>query len=301
MKITVAPRDAGVRLDLLVGVRTGLPRRRLAALFAGGLVRRNGRRAAKGETTDTGDVVEIDDGALDAPAVAPAPGMALEVAYEDAHLAVVIKPAGVPTHPNRPGEQGTLAGAIAARWPEVLAVGARAREPGLVHRLDTGTSGLLLVARTQAAYAALRGAFAAGAVAKEYVAAVEGRPPSSGSVGLPIAHHPKNTRKMIVVEPGRPSGRSWPAETRWEVSRRGARGALLRVSITGGVMHQIRVHLAHAGFPVAGDALYGSAAAVPGGRFLLHASRVSLAHPATGAPLACEAPPPPEFAVFIDQ
>lgn len=299
MTITVAEQDAGARLDLLVGVRAGLSRRRLSALFDAGLVKRNGRRAAKGAVIAAGDVVEIDDAALCAPAVNPAPGAPLEVIYEDTHLAAVVKPAGVPTHHNRPGGGMTLADAVAGRWPEALGVGTRGREPGLVHRLDTGTSGLLLVARTEAAFTALRAAFASGAVEKEYVAAVEGRPPVSGVIDLPLAHHPKNTRKMITVEPGRKAGRAWPAVTSYEAVRRGPRGALLNVAIEGGVMHQIRVHLAHAGFPVAGDALYGSTAIIPGGRFLLHASRIALVHPITGTPLCFESDLPAAFWEFL--
>lgn len=299
MKITVADQDAGARLDLLVGVRAGLSRRRLASLFDAGLVRRNGRRAAKGAVIAAGDVVEIDDAALCTPAVNPAPGAPLEVIYEDIHLAAVVKPSGVPTHPNRPGGGVTLADAIAGRWPEVLAVGTMTREPGLVHRLDTGTSGLLLVARTAAAFNALRGAFSSGAVEKEYVAVVEGRPPESAVIDIPLAHHPKNARKMVAVEPGRKAGRTWPAVTIYKAVRRGPRGALLKVTIKGGVMHQIRVHLSHAGFPVAGDSLYGSTAIVPGGRFLLHASRIALAHPLTGAPLRLESNVPAVFEEFL--
>ena len=297
MTFTVSADSAGRRLDLLAGERAGLSRRRLNALFAAGLVRRNGRRAPKGTPVAAGDVIEIDDSAFAAAGVEPAADAPLAVVYEDADLAVIVKPAGEPTHPNRTGERGTTANAIVARWPSARAAGPRPFEPGLVHRLDTGTSGLLLVALSPPAYRALRRAFSAGAVEKEYLAVVEGRPPVRGVIDLPLGHHPKDARRMVVIGDARTRirGKPYPAATRFETVRRGTGTALVRVTIEGGVMHQIRVHLAHAGFPVVGDALYGASTPAPGGRFLLHASRIALAHPITGGRLSFESPMPAEF------
>jgi 23S rRNA pseudouridine1911/1915/1917 synthase len=326
VKIIVKPEQAGLRLDLVVAAALGgLSRRRTSALFDTGSLLVNGRRARKGERAEPGSEIEVTCDPELARITLSDPSVRFDVAYEDSHLAVVVKPGGVPTHPNRPGETGTLANGLIARWSSLAGVGHRPFEPGLSHRLDTGTSGLLVVALTRPAFRALRGMFEKGEVEKEYLAVVEGNPPASGTIDLSLAHDPSDRRKMLAIansefgvrnsqnkRAGIPDSkfrtphsefrvRSWPAVTRFDTIGRVGRCALLRVTIEGGVMHQIRAHLSHAGLPVVGDALYGSSIPIrePPRRFLLHASRVAFAHPVTRARVDVRSPPPNDFVSFL--
>jgi len=211
------------------------------------------------------------------------PGAPHSVVLVDPDFLVVEKPAGIPTHPLRVGETGTLLQGVLAHYPEVGKIGKDPREGGLVHRLDNETSGLLIVARNQEAYDFFREEFEKRRVEKEYAAVVVGKVKQGGRVDLPIAHHPKSKRRMIVVKnpPQMISGRE--AVTFFEVEKRGGDRSLLKVRIPTGVRHQIRVHLAQEGHPIVGDILYGGdSAAVPGlERILLHASSLSFRHPKT--------------------
>lgn len=164
-------------------------RRLVAQAFAEGRVRVNGRRARKGDAVAAGDILELDgEVARAALAPAPEPDRPLEVVFQDEYLVAVSKPPGMPSLPLRAGERGTLANALAARFPECVAAGADAREAGLAHRLDAGTSGLLLAARRADVWQALRAAFRAGEVKKEYLALVEGAVEERLVVDAPIAH-----------------------------------------------------------------------------------------------------------------
>ncbi|HZP43814.1 MAG TPA: RluA family pseudouridine synthase [Candidatus Binatia bacterium] len=269
------------RLDAFVA--TALPhvsRRLCRELIASGAVRVNGRVAAKnGIRLRVGDRVALPDLPL---ALAPEPELALAVPYEDAAMAAVEKPGGMPAHALDPRERGTAAAFVLARWPETGTVGDRLA-PGLVHRLDTGTSGLLLAARTPEAWSALRAAFAAHAVEKRYLAVVRGGrvPWRTERVDVPLAHDPRDRRRMTAAPPG---ARAWPAETTVEVLAAAEETALVAATIRTGVTHQVRVHLALLGLPVLNDALYGGAPAdaLPPGRHALHAERLLVPHPADG-------------------
>jgi 23S rRNA pseudouridine1911/1915/1917 synthase len=282
------------RVDKLVAAHAGgASRRRVAALFAAGHVRVDGRVAQKGQIVAAGAMIEVAaPPASDADLrPVPEPGLVLPVLYEDAALVVVAKPAGMPSHPLRPGETGTAANALVARHPGCAGAGDDAREAGLVHRLDTDTSGVLAAALTPAAWSSVRAAFARGAVHKRYLALVHGAPTGAGC-DLPLVHRGK---RMVAGVHGDPA--ALLAETRWRVLEQIGPFHLLECTAHTGRMHQVRVHLALAGAPIVGDATYGTPAlpvpdALPLRGHFLHAVSISLPHPVTGAMLTVEAPLP---------
>ncbi len=229
----------------------------------------------------------------------------LVVRYEDASFVVVDKPAGLHTAPLRPAEPETLLAMVIARYPEVAELpGIKPVEPGLVHRLDRETSGCVVVARTAAAFQALRAAFAEGRALKEYTAACA-CPPDAPTDDAPLriesrfAPYGEGRRKVRIVLPGGKTPRGTAPDlyaTEARVMARAGDSVLLTVRIRRGFRHQVRAHLAHLGYPLLGDALYGVAA--PHGcaqRMYLHASRIELPHPQTGAPVVVESPLPQAF------
>lgn len=289
---------AAGRLDKAVLARApGSTRALVAACFAAGGVRAGGKPAGKADRPAPGARIDVDGLAETADrAPPPEPDAPLAVAWEDAALVAFDKPAGQPCHPVRPGERGTLAGAALARYPELAGVGGDPAIPGLLHRLDAGTSGLVLAARTQAAFDAVRAQIAAHAVRKVYLALVEGAVEKAGGVSGHLAHADSFRGRMRCVSPGAlPRGeKPMFAETFYRPLRREGAFTLLEVTIFTGVTHQIRCQLASAGHPVAGDTLYGArplpAPAGPGHR--LHSLAATLVHPATGRETSIRAPRP---------
>lgn len=233
-----------------------------------------------------------------------------KVLYTDPHIFIFDKPAGMPSVSLEEDEKDTLAAWILSKYPEQAKIGPGRLEAGLAHRLDNRTSGVILAARTDAAYENLRGQFNAGLVRKEYLALVLGDPPDEGKVDTPIAHHPRKKKKMIVCESESKAGdlKARPAVTKFKVIKRytlctaggAAHYARVFIEITTGVRHQIRAHLASIGHPVAGDMLYMNprkrAGDLPGlGRYLLHASVLKFRHPATGEDVKFTSPVPGDF------
>lgn len=279
-------------------MRLGLaPSRRAAReMIERGGVRINGRRCVKSASVAPDDTVEIACAESPAEAIVPDSSLELEVLYQDAALIVVNKPGGIACHPIRAGESATVMNAVAARFPETASAGDKPLEGGLVHRLDNGTSGALIVARRGDSLVALRAAIKSGAIARRYHALVAGRLNSTLELDRRIAHHPKNPRKMVIGNPDsldrRRVGRA--AHTSVLPLRKiDATRTLIEVSPRTGSRHQIRVHLADAGFPIVGDVLYGGPAVpeLAPGRFWLHLAELELDSPATGrikvtAPLA---------------
>jgi 23S rRNA pseudouridine1911/1915/1917 synthase len=304
--LTVPAADAGARLDrYLASALPDLSRARLQALIAGGHVRLEGRAARPSSPVREGDRITVAVPEA-TPALPTAEDIPLAIVHEDAHLAVVDKPAGLVVHPGAGTPAGTLVNALLARLRGLSGVGGVLR-PGIVHRLDRGTSGLLVVAKDDATHLALSRQFAGRSVEKEYLALVLGVPAArEGVVEAPIGRDPVHRKKMSVRAP-----RGKSARTRYRVVEAFDGAALVRVRIETGRTHQIRVHLASLGHPVAGDALYGgtrrpsskSAAAREAlGSLLrpaLHAARLVFTHPATGERLVFESPVPGDLAAVL--
>ena len=228
------------------------------------------------------------------PAGLVATDIPLAILYEDADLIVLNKPPGLVVHPAPGHAADTLVNGLLHHCADLQGIGGELR-PGIVHRLDKDTSGVLVVAKNEHAVAHLVAQFSAHTVRKEYLALVWGAPKKrTGEINLPIGRHPVHRQKMAINEKGR------DALTRYETLAATPLAALLRVRIETGRTHQIRVHLAHLGHPVVGDTTYGRARhGLPPGlsipRQMLHAHSLQIVHPRTGAPLAFTAPPPADF------
>ncbi len=282
------------RLDKAVAKLFGVSRGRAMDWIAEGRVRVDGRRAPKGAPVVAGSRISVQRPPPDQPV--PEPELPIRIVHADAHVVVADKPAGMPSHPLKPGEKGTAANALVGRFPELARVGPSPREGGLVHRLDTDTSGLLLAARTDAVHAMLRAQFAARTVEKGYLALVAGEIHAGGEIALPLAHDPRDARRMMAISDPEYAEEhaARNAVTRFAPVERRSGFTLLDVEIPTGVMHQIRAHLAFIGHPLAGDALYGGPA-LPGlSRHFLHASRLGFAHP-DGSRARYESPLPEEL------
>jgi 23S rRNA pseudouridine1911/1915/1917 synthase len=282
---------AGERVDRAVAMVTGWSRAEVQAVADRGEIEVDGRVVAKSRKLAAGERVEVHG----RPAVAAPPGpedVPVDVVYEDADVVVVLKPAGLVVHPGAGHEHGTLVHGLLARYPELAGVGAPGR-PGIVHRLDRETSGLMVVARSDAAYDELVDALAAREVTREYDAVVWGHPENPrGVVDAPIGRSTTRRTRMAVRSEGR------EARTVYEVEEWFGRpeAARLRCRLETGRTHQIRVHLSAIGHPVVGDAAYGGRrAGIDLDRPFLHAERLAFAHPVTGEPLEFRAPLPSEL------
>lgn len=287
--------DEAGRLDKIVARLFGISRARAMDWIAEGRVRVDGLRAPKGAPVSAGATIAVDLPPPDQPA--PQPELAIRIVHADAHIVVADKPAGMPSHPLKPGEKGTAANALVGRFPELAGIGPHSREGGLVHRLDTDTSGLLLAARTELAWEMLRKQFSERTVDKGYLALAQGEIHAGGEIALPLAHDGPRMTAISDPEYAEAHG-ARPAVTRFSpVERRGG-FTLLAVEIPTGVMHQIRAHLAFIGHPLAGDTLYGGPL-LPGlDRHFLHAARLAFAHP-DGSRAKFESPLPPDLAAAL--
>lgn len=293
--------EDGTRLDVLLVRRVdGMSRAKARRLIGDGLVRLNGRRARKGTRLNAGDEVHLRE-LPPPPDFDAAPGEGeLDIRFEDAHLVVADKPAGLPTHPLRPTETETLASRLVARFPEMQGVGYARREPGILHRLDNDTSGLVIAARRQEVFDRLRQALTELEIDKRYLVLVDGRVEPQ-VIEHRIAKHPSDPRRVHVcvdaLDRRLPASR--PARTEVLSSKPVGSRALLEVSAARAHRHQVRAHLAAIGHPLVGDWLYGGSV-VPGlSRHFLHASEIRMLHPITGAPLGVSSPLPEELAQLV--
>jgi 23S rRNA pseudouridine1911/1915/1917 synthase len=292
VRLRATPEDAGARLDAFLAGPLG-SRARAQRLIEAGAVRVDGAPRAKRHRLEGGEEVEVEEPretAAPAPAAEPAP---YAVAYADDALVVVDKPAGVVVHPARGHATGTLAQALAG----VAAGGPDAGRAGIVHRLDRGTSGLLVVARTGAAHRALQGALRRRELVREYLALVEGRPPArTGTIDAPLGRDRRvRTRRSTDTDEPR------PAVTHFALERALPRTTLLRVRLQTGRTHQIRAHLEAIGHPVVGDPEYGTAGRLGLERQFLHAARLAFDHPVTGERLDLVSPLPSDLAAALDR
>ena len=279
----------GRRLDVLLSEQSGLTRSRVAALMEAGnvtvdgvVVTKAGLKAKPGQTV----VLTIP---APRPAIPEAQDIPLTILYEDTDLAVVVKPCGMVVHPAAGNEDGTLVNALLHHLDSLGGIGGELR-PGIVHRLDKDTSGLLLVAKNDASQLALSEQLSARTMEKHYRALVEGGVrEDSGRIEAAIARSKKDRKKMAVDEDGR------EAITEWTVLQRGRGVTLLDVHILTGRTHQIRVHMKHIGHPVCGDPIYGGPKGAKVPRLMLHAYSLSFTHPTTGERLTFTAELPEPF------
>jgi 23S rRNA pseudouridine1911/1915/1917 synthase len=300
----------GARLDKAIAqLLPELSRARIKRAIELGAVRVNGRRLAKGGTVVDGDALRIDIAqVVDAIAVAT-PGAPLRVLYESDKVVVADKPAGQPTAPLRPGETGTLVNAALGRYPELVPassetfIGHSAREPGVIHRLDTETSGVVVIARTAAAFAVMKTALKEGQLDKRYllVCAEQGLP-DEGSIEFPLANHPKDQRRVYPCIHPRDVVRyePRPAITRYRVVQRAGTWALVEASVEKALRHQIRAHFAAIGHPLAGDELYGGVVIRALGRHALHAASVRYAGGGEVEPFDASAPTPKDMTTLLE-
>jgi len=286
----LVPREAaGERLDQFLAARLG-SRARAQRWIEEGMVTRGGIPARKNDRVRGGETIEVREPPL---ATAPAGEVDLEVvvAYEDADLLVVDKAAGVVMHPAGPHRGRTLAEALAARG----AAGGEPWRPGIVHRLDRDTSGLLVVAKGEEAHRLLSAALARREIVREYLALVDGRPPArSGTIDAPLGRD-RRTRTRRSVDTDRPR----EARTHFTLEEALADSALLRVRLDTGRTHQIRAHFKAIGHPVCGDSEYGGPARYGLRRQFLHATRLELAQPFSGERLSFSSPLPADLAAAL--
>jgi 23S rRNA pseudouridine1911/1915/1917 synthase len=286
MELEVPPEAAGERLDVFLAPSLG-SRSQAQRLIAAGRVLVDAGPAAKGHRIRGGERIVVDEAEPEPPAPDDGAAAALQIAYEDEHLIVVDKPAGIVVHPARGHREGTLAQTLAGR----AAGGEDAWRAGIVHRLDRNTSGLLVVAKSDEVHRKLKAALAARDIRREYLALVEGRPPArSGTIEAPIGRDRRH-RTLMSTDGDAPK----PAITHFEFERALAQATLLRVRLQTGRTHQIRVHLRAIGHPVCGDPDYGHAGLYGLERQFLHAARLAFDHPLTGAPLDVVSALPPDL------
>lgn len=300
----VIPEDlAGSRLDQALAVLfSQYSRSRLQRWIKNGAVRVDGRVLRPRESVQGGEHVVVDVELEADRALEPEP-IPLDLIYEDSHLLVVNKPAGLVVHPAAGNWAGTLQNALVHHDPELASL----PRAGIVHRLDKDTSGLMVVARSLEAHKVLVEALQARAVEREYLALVIGRLVAGGTVESHLGRHPVDRKRMAVVTIGK------PAVTHYRVEERYRAHTLLRVKLETGRTHQIRVHMAHIGHPIVGDPVYGGRLRIPAGvgaelaaglrgfrRQALHAVRLRLCHPISGEWLEWSADVPGDMARLLE-
>ena len=307
-RFVVAPEEAGLRLDLfLTKKEPGLSRSQIQRSVAEGRVLVNDRPIKAGRKVKAADAVAISIPEA-RPSEATPEAIPLTILYEDSSLLVVDKPAGMVVHPAAGHAGGTLVNALLHHCSDLSGIGGVLR-PGIVHRLDKGTSGLLVAAKSDAAHRGLAGQFKRREVKKTYLALVYGNPREDGGrIDAAVGRHPTDRKRMsTTVRRGR------PAATLWRVRERFASAALLEVDIETGRTHQIRVHLTDLGYPVVGDTVYGGTGRIRNvadtavrarikalDRQALHAWRLSFTHPETGELLTFSSPLPADMADLIE-
>ncbi len=300
MILRVEAKDAGERLDVFVAKDPAISRSAAARLIEEGAILLNGK-SAKGRTTlREGDEVTITL-PEPVPAEAQPEDIPLSVVYEDGDIIVIDKPKGMVVHPAPGNPSGTLVNALLYHCKGQLSGIGGVERPGIVHRIDKDTSGLLVAAKNDAAHRALAAALEKHEIVREYHALVRGGfRDDAGRVDLPIGRHPVDRKRMAVLGEG--MGKSREAITHYRVLERFSGITYLALRLETGRTHQIRVHMSHLSHPLLGDEVYGGGsspferrhAALLSGQ-CLHAARLTLAHPISGEPLAFESPLPADF------
>jgi 23S rRNA pseudouridine1911/1915/1917 synthase len=307
-RLTVPPEAVGERLDQYVHrcLEGALSRSQVQRLVSQGMITVDQAPARPALRLQAGWEVRVRRPEPEPLELTPE-AMDLDILYEDGDLVVVNKPPGLVVHPAAGHHEGTLVHGLLHHCQDLSGIGGKLR-PGIVHRLDMDTSGVLVAAKNDRAHRALVAAFASGHVAKRYLALVHGRPRLTGRIDQAIGRHPRDRKRMSGRGP-----RGKPARTSWKVVESLPQSvSLLRVAIATGRTHQIRVHLSEAGYPVLGDTVYGGRqvrrglegpagqALRAGDRQMLHAVRLALDHPVSGGRLEFWAPLPPDFRAVLD-
>ena len=295
-ELTAATEHAGVRLDAFLSADGALTRSQAARLIAEGRVRVNGKPAAKSARLSGGETVTVDVPQLRETALPPQ-DIPLDVVYEDDDVIVVNKPTGLVVHPAPGHPDGTLVNALLHHCGDSLSGIGGEKRPGIVHRIDRDTSGLIIAAKNDAAHLALSAQLKDHSLSRTYECLVTGNmKQDSGTVDAPIGRSSADRKKMAVV----PTGRR--AVTHWEVVARYPGVTHLHCRLETGRTHQIRVHMAHIGHPILGDTVYGAKKPVPGltGQ-CLHATGLRFIHPRTGEPVELHCPLPPEFTAMLQK
>ena len=295
-ELTAATEHAGVRLDAFLSADGALTRSQAARLIAEGRVRVNGKPAAKSARLSGGETVTVDVPQLRETALSPQ-DIPLDVVYEDDDVIVVNKPTGLVVHPAPGHPDGTLVNALLHHCGDSLSGIGGEKRPGIVHRIDRDTSGLIIAAKNDAAHLTLSAQLKDHSLSRTYECLVTGNmKQDSGTVDAPIGRSSADRKKMAVV----PTGRR--AVTHWEVVARYPGVTHLRCRLETGRTHQIRVHMAHIGHPILGDTVYGAKEPVPGltGQ-CLHATGLRFVHPRTGEPVELHCPLPPEFTAMLQK
>ena len=293
--LTVGDDAAGKRLDSFTAERTELTRSQVQRLIEEGSVLVCGAERKAKYPVRAGETVEITL-PPPAPAEIAAQDIPLDVVYQDADIAVINKPAGMVVHPAPGNPDGTLVNALMFHLKDLSGIGGELR-PGIVHRIDKDTSGLLVVAKNDAAHNFLAAELKTHSVERTYTALAEGNfKEDSGTVDAAIARHRTDRKRMAVVDDGR------EAVTHWRVLERFGTKTLLSVELETGRTHQIRVHMAHIGHPLVGDPVYGKAQNNLGfSGQALHAAKLRLTHPRTGERMEFSAPLPDYFSSAIEK
>lgn len=295
-ELIAATEHAGVRLDAFLSADGALTRSQAARLIAEGRVRVNGKPAAKSARLSGGETVTVDVPQLRETALPPQ-DIPLDVVYEDDDVIVVNKPTGLVVHPAPGHPDGTLVNALLHHCGDSLSGIGGEKRPGIVHRIDRDTSGLIIAAKNDAAHLALSAQLKDHSLSRTYECLVTGNmKQDSGTVDAPIGRSSADRKKMAVV----PTGRR--AVTHWEVVARYPGVTHLRCRLETGRTHQIRVHMAYIGHPILGDTVYGAKKPVPGltGQ-CLHATGLRFIHPRTGEPVELHCPLPPEFTAMLQK
>ena len=295
-ELTAATEHAGVRLDAFLSADGALTRSQAARLIAEGRVRVNGKPAAKSARLSGGETVTVDVPQLRETALPPQ-DIPLDVVYEDDDVIVVNKPTGLVVHPAPGHPDGTLVNALLHHCGDSLSGIGGEKRPGIVHRIDRDTSGLIIAAKNDAAHLALSAQLKDHSLSRTYECLVTGNmKQDSGTVDAPIGRSSADRKKMAVV----PTGRR--AVTHWEVVARYPGVTHLRCRLETGRTHQIRVHMAYIGHPILGDTVYGAKKPVPGltGQ-CLHATGLRFVPPRPGEPVELHCPLPPEFTAMLQK
>jgi 23S rRNA pseudouridine1911/1915/1917 synthase len=299
-RLVVPESDRPLRVDRVAADLSGLSRSHVQKLIAAGMLTRDGEALRANALVEPGTELELRIPPPAATELTPAPGIPLRIVHQDEDLLIIDKPAGLVVHPSPGHADDTLVNALVAHaGPGAFGGIAGVLRPGIVHRLDRDTSGLLIVARNDRAQSSLMAQLKARRIKKTYLALVAGAvAAAAGRIEAPIGRDPRHRTRMAVVPDGR------PAVTGYRVRERFAGWTLLEIDLVTGRTHQIRVHLDAIGHPVAGDPVYGTGTSRRGpdglDRLFLHAWRLELTSPTRGGLIRAEAPVPAELERVLD-